>query len=337
MTESGRNIAVGLTTIVAIAAFLALLLVFGEFDRWTHERYAVTLLTENAVGLRAGSQVELNGVTIGRVDSVRALPRGTYPVEIIIQIDQTTLVPQSAVPYAETSLLGGGSVLQFIAAPEPEGVEGRFMTTGDDAVLEGPIRFRLIEEISAQLDARLDPLERALATFEELSRTYIELGRTIDAFVTTDDEGAVDLTSTLTRLSDLVREADETIAAAREWFDDGGWQERLNATLDGAAQLVGDGSDAIKRYERLADEIETRVAALDERLLPVADEVAATLEEVRGLVRKADRGEGTVARMLNDPTLYNSMNDAAQRLERALVELQLLIQKTKQEGVKVDL
>jgi hypothetical protein len=42
-----------------------------------------------------------------------------------------------------------------------------------------------------------------------------------------------------------------------------------------------------------------------------------------------------MAQLLNNPDLYNSMNDAAVRLERALTEAQLLIEKFKAEGVPV--
>jgi hypothetical protein len=69
--------------------------------------------------------------------------------------------------------------------------------------------------------------------------------------------------------------------------------------------------------------------------MPVADSLSATLEDVRRLTRLASEGQGTVAQMLNNPDLYNSMTDAAQRLERALTEAQLLIEKYKAEGVPI--
>ena len=71
-------------------------------------------------------------------------------------------------------------------------------------------------------------------------------------------------------------------------------------------------------------------------LLPIADDVAVTLEEVRRLTTLASEGEGTIAEMLRNPDLYNSLDDAAVRLERTLVEIQLYIEKIKAEGLDID-
>ncbi len=65
------------------------------------------------------------------------------------------------------------------------------------------------------------------------------------------------------------------------------------------------------------------------------DDAAATLEEVRTVARLAHDGEGTVARMLQDADLYDNLDDAAIRLERALREVELLVQKVKAEGIPI--
>ena len=49
------------------------------------------------------------------------------------------------------------------------------------------------------------------------------------------------------------------------------------------------------------------------------------------MARKANAGEGSLGMMLNNPDLYNALTDAAVRLERTLVEIQLFIQKVKAE------
>ena len=46
-----------------------------------------------------------------------------------------------------------------------------------------------------------------------------------------------------------------------------------------------------------------------------------------------NRGEGTVGQLARNPELYNSVKDAADRLEMALRELQLRVQKYKDEGI----
>ena len=47
--------------------------------------------------------------------------------------------------------------------------------------------------------------------------------------------------------------------------------------------------------------------------------------------------EGSLGQFMNNPDLYRSLNSAAERLDKALTELQLLLQKFKAEGIKVGL
>ena len=72
------------------------------------------------------------------------------------------------------------------------------------------------------------------------------------------------------------------------------------------------------------------------RLASTADAVDATLADVRGLIGKAGNGEGTVGRLLNDPILYEDLDDAARRLDATLATLGTLIEAIKAEGVKVE-
>ena len=83
---------------------------------------------------------------------------------------------------------------------------------------------------------------------------------------------------------------------------------------------------------RLQADAETVVKGL----LPISDDMAITLEEVRRLTKLATEGEGTIAQLLHNPDLYDSLDDAAVRLERTLVEIQLYIEKIKAEGLDID-
>jgi hypothetical protein len=53
------------------------------------------------------------------------------------------------------------------------------------------------------------------------------------------------------------------------------------------------------------------------------------------LADKARKGDGTVGKLLNDPALYQNFNDAAERIQKAVDEMKLLIEKWKAEGVPV--
>ena len=73
---------VGLTSILALIGLAVLMVVFGELEAPFESNYVVTIHTDNAAGLRAGSQVALSGVKIGRIGEVSLQPDQSYPVRI---------------------------------------------------------------------------------------------------------------------------------------------------------------------------------------------------------------------------------------------------------------
>ena len=69
MNPTGRNFVLGLASLVAVGG-LGLLLLFGELDTLVRGQYEVRLDCPNAVGLRSGSNIELNGVPVGHIGEV---------------------------------------------------------------------------------------------------------------------------------------------------------------------------------------------------------------------------------------------------------------------------
>ena len=63
----------------------------------------------------------------------------------------------------------------------------------------------------------------------------------------------------------------------------------------------------------------------------------ATLSQIKAVAAKANAGDGSMARFLNDPALYENLNDSAETLEQVMDEVKLIVEKLKKEGIKLDL
>ncbi len=343
MKDVVRNFIVGLTSIIALAGIVLLLFWFGELDAILRQRYMLTLHTDNALGLRPGSITELNGVPIGVVDNIIIQPNQTYPVQIEVLIERGIPLPTTVEPYAETSLLGASAILYLSTTPAPEDETVELFSTDDTASITGPLRIRMIEQITAELDARMKPVMDTLATFETLSATYIELGENLNALVSEpgedvpEEEKPANLRDTVDKLNKVLDEVNVAMQLAERWLGDEQLHHDARTAVKNASELIVRATTTVERYSKLADTIETDADQLLQHLLPVADEFAVVLEDIHQLSQKAKEGEGTVAQMLNNPDLYNSLEDAAQRLEQTLREIQLLVEKIKAEGVTVDL
>ena len=101
---------------------------------------------------------------------------------------------------------------------------------------------------------------------------------------------------------------------------------------------------ALAAFPAQADEVNVYSYRQPELIKPLVDTFTAktgiTVNTVflqKGLQeRLAAEGDGTVALMLNEPDLYRSLDDAARRLEQALREVTLFIEKVKAEGLPVN-
>jgi len=341
MREVARNFTVGLTTILALGGLAALLMLFGELDRWVASRYHLTLLINSAGGLNAGSQVLLDGVRVGMVESVSVQQDPDYPVRVQALIDRTIRIPADVEPRIEMALIGTSASLWLRTPPVNLARPRTYLGTDGQAILTGHHR-SLVEELTAGLDERMGSLVNALDNFEELSATYVELGENLNDLVRpqsgAEQAGGVDpnIRSAVVKLNAALDDAREALALAKNWLGDEQIRADARSAIAKANTLIEKATTTFDRYAALADTMEIKADDLMRTLTPVAEEMGATLIEVRRLTQLATSGGGTVGQLLNNPDLYNSLNDAALRLERALAEAQLFIEKIKAEGVPLN-
>lgn len=339
MSDNVRNFIVGIVTIIALTGLGGLLMMLGELDSLLRTRYAVTMNTNIAAGLRVGSPVELNGVPVGSVSEISlTLEKPEYPVRVVMMIDDRFDIPMDIVPRVEQSLIGGTTILQLRTPQRDAGTPFTVMAKDGKASLTAFQR-TLIEQIMAELDARTQGLTDSLASFNRLTETYIALGENLNDLVRRQDGDAIaqgetpNLHAAVARLNVVLERAASVVTRADEWLADEELRLSLHETLAGARRMIDTAAATFEQFTSTAVKLEADAGDMMLRLVPVADELAATLEEVRRLTRLASEGRGTVAQLLNNPDLYNALTDAAIRLERALIEAQLLMQKINAEGL----
>ena len=110
---SRRDFALGATAIGAIAGVAALLLAFGKLQPLLERRFPVIVETNGAQGVRPGSLVTLNGVTVGAVRDVAVDPAWHPPVHITIELRPDARVPADADIRLSESLVGGSAEVAF--------------------------------------------------------------------------------------------------------------------------------------------------------------------------------------------------------------------------------
>lgn len=337
MSEGGRNFFVGAVSILSLVGFVVLLVLFGEVDRLVQPRYGATIVINDAGGIVNGSSVTLNGVPVGVVERVTLARDKDNPVRVGVKIDEAVQIPKPATASVLVSLLGGRSTLLLTAEYGPDTSE--FYTTDGSALINGKYT-PMLQEFSLEIRRQMTPILDTFEEFRVFAETYSELGQNINDLVAPGEQGdgkGPNLRELLTRLGETLEQVSEGMALAQKWLGDETMREDARATVAGARELMTRATDAIDKFNALAEHLDTRSEDLTTRLVSVSDELSKLLEVVHGLADKTAKGEGTLGLMITNPDLYNSLNDAAARLEQALREAQLLIQKLREEGVNIKL
>ncbi len=335
MRRTLRDFIVGLTALLGVAGLAAMLLMFGELDVFARKTgYEVTFILDDAGGLVPGSVVSLNGVRIGSVVSTTMPEDPRKGVLISARIREAHRVPWDATVGIRRDLLGETTLNLTIGADAPDG--GGFMEAGDQRRTAAKGMF---DDLASMVDARLATIEETAASIKDLSETYTRVGERIETMLAPPAPGAGPNDPNVAR---TLANLDAALLDAREWLGDDQLRADAQEATRRATAVLNDLSGAIERWDTTAEELAKAATKAGDK----ADEAAADFKvlagtmseamfELQGLIAEVRSGDGTIAQLVNNPDLYRSLNDAATRLERTLLEAQLLLEKYRKEGIPI--
>ena len=169
---------------------------------------------------------------------------------------------------------------------------------------------RLGERLDVLVQANQDKVVKALDNLSEslaqASRMFSEENqRHLNAILRNTREGT-------DNLGNLSKNADELIRSSRQVVD------RVQKSVEQADQVLANLQQATKPLAERSDSILKNVDGSMEKL-------HATLTELQELLRGLGRGEGSLARFVSDPGLYQNLSDAAQSLNRLMPRVERIL------------
>ena len=352
MKEQTRNTIVGLTAVVGIVGFLGLMLLFGYLPTWLERGYEVRVSLANASGLTDGSRVKLSGIDIGRVIRVDLQQPSRPGVVVTTLIREDVLVPRAVRVEAESPLLGGSPTLAFdVSKLTPEQTADLLPTDGT-AEIEGEA-LTLVSQFAGELQAAIteptqqfqqmvERFDKIGDSFERLSEEWRQVGSNLNQL--TDARGVEDvdsgqvtgnLTTVLARTDQRLAEIHGIIQGVDRWVNNPELSENVQAAVVNVRDLTERFKQSVDGADGLIAESRLHLDRLTKRYIAVADDVSAAVGSLRQAIDKTHTTNGTIGKLLNDHTLYDNLNDSFKRLQKAMTEFQLLIQKWKEEGLPI--
>ncbi|GJQ29291.1 MAG: hypothetical protein HBSAPP03_11750 [Phycisphaerae bacterium] len=341
-----RDFLTGLFALGAIAGLCAILVLFGEIAEFGASYYRFTVVLPSASGLGSTSPVMVNGVKVGQIEKAEVSPEGAA---LTVKIKREVRVPRSAVLSVEKGLIGDAS-LEFTIPPgsamnlRPE----EYIVDG--ATLVAPVAGSFFDRLAESIQKPLDRLSASADKIDALASAWTTTGQRLNdllesrSLADVESGKAPNIASTIERL-------DRALASADTWLRDEQIRSGVKDILARAGVVLGDMQSFLTAWTETADSVDLAAQHLDQaageisvktnelaaQAMQTLRRVDAAAAELGKSIEAANKGEGTVGQLLTNPDLYKSLTGSAQRLERVLVELQLLVEQMKAEGVKIKL
>ncbi|KAA3639202.1 MAG: MCE family protein [Bacteroidetes bacterium] len=314
-----KEIKIGILAIVAIAlSFWGYKFILGSNILIQSNSYKV--LYEDVEGLQIGTQVRISGVPKGVVASIQLLPDDKEHVLVTLDLEKGIRVPKNTnAVIISTSMMGAKAVVMEYDAP----------CTGDDCAEPGSY---LAGETRGLLSSMASPeiIEQYMDIIKTQMQTLVD---SLNAALLSGDEGGVaemmtDLRETMANLNSGTGKLDQLLSASSGNINKSlASLQTLTAELEDKKDNIGSiVENADKVTKQLADgEIESTLQEVNAAIKNLKATLAtadSTLEGLTTVLEGANKGEGSLGKLIKDESLYNNLNTMSQRIDSLVADFQ---------------
>ncbi len=277
------EVRVGIFVLVSLVVVAGLIIRFGNYTRGLDDTYEITVVFPNVGGIVREAKVLYAGIPVGKVKQIQLQEADRLQVHVVLQLYEGVVIREDAQFVINQSGLLGDRYIDVIpgtvaAAPIRPGQHVQGATSVD---LSEAIRH--VVEVLKAAAGTIERVDRAIKRIDETVLSQQTLGHVSGAMANLDS-ASTNAVALLGELRQVVADNRASIATA-------------------LANLQQASSNLTTSTQRLDDIV---AANQDEVALVVSNLVAST-ERVEGVLARLDSGEGTVGKLITDPTLYDEV------------------------------
>jgi phospholipid/cholesterol/gamma-HCH transport system substrate-binding protein len=282
------------TALLAIVAIL--LFIFGysflKGKNWFDSSRTLYAVYNDVEGLSASSPVTINGLKVGNVNSIKFLDTsGKLVVEFTVDND---------FPFSKESIAqiyGGGLIGGKSIAIIPDYEQGNVAKTGD--TLSSEIEEGLLEVVNTRLAPLQDKVERVIVSTDSLVNSFNQV---------MNPETRENLRNSIADLNAAVGSLRNSASSVEGILSEN--TPKLNRTftnLDEMSTKFNNFSDTLSEFD----------------LRKVTEDLENAVTNFERVTEKLNSGEGTAAKLLNDPSVYNNLERATNQLDALIQDVKL--------------
>lgn len=293
------------------AVFVMFILTFmtfrvGGLDWLKKEGFIVYVYFRNIAGLDEKTKVKIAGVDAGVIEKIE-LKDGIAKLTVRVRKD-VVLYGDAVASIKATGLLGDKYLEIDIGDRQPQLKNGDAIRNVIELV-DIDDMLRKLSKVSENISTLAVSLNEAFGTDESknaLKETVANLGditANLNSTIVANDR----------KLRNVLDNINKLTASLSEVVDKN--KEPLNATIaniqDFSGKLKSDGPDLIANLDKATRD-------LKEMIEENKSAVKSTINSFNNIAQQVDKGEGTLGKLIKDDKLYNSINKAAEGLDRTI-------------------
>jgi phospholipid/cholesterol/gamma-HCH transport system substrate-binding protein len=341
MSEQRMQFAIGIVTLAAGLALAAIILWFGEFQFTLAPSRNYTVTFVYAPGVEPKVPLRRSGVRVGEVRTV-AFDEASSKVMVVVGLEGPHQLLEGDVPTLKRSFPLGDTYIDIETRPDARGKPDR-QPIPPNSVLEG----RSPPDTTATLENALQAvpkLNAALNQIELTARQWDEVGRRanllLDAneqrITVTLEDARVAMERLVVVLDDFHRTLDaptqENVRVMCKNLRE--TSERLKPTLERFDETVKKFDEVAVNLKAVTKPLAERSASIAKNVDTSAERLSVVLADLEIVARRLRDDDGTIQRLMRDPSLYQNLDDAAvllvdnlKLMEKLLVDLRVFADK----------
>ena len=246
---------------------------------------------ENVAGLAPSAPVTLNGLTIGKVNSISINPDGKLLVELHITTD-FPIAKTSIAEIYDSGLVGGRQI-----AIKPNLLDKNYTVSGD--YLQASSKLGLTDALAQQLEPLQAKIQQLLENADVLFSNFNDI---------LDTQTRQNLKNSIASLNTILSEFSVASKSINELLTDN--KSKLNSTLKNVDKVSGN-------FATISDSLAKA------NLGQTVRNLEKTLAKVDKIMAELEQGNGTMGKLIKDETMYTNFAKTSKELELLLQDLRL--------------
>lgn len=259
---------------------------------------------DNVDGLSVSRPVTINGFKVGLVEDIYFHPDASGKLVVKMNITSDFIIPKTSVARIHSEdILGGKSI-----SLKWKGI-GETALSGDTLLSE--IQLTIGEEVNRQVAPLKDKAEKMISSID----TVLTL---MSGFL--DSKTRNNFTEAFTSIKHSFEMLEKTVVIVSETVT------KTQGDFEAIVSNVADITDNLKNNGEELDAIFNNVEAISDSLSKIKfTETFASLENTikttEEIINKVNAGEGSLGLLINDPALYNDLENASEQLNKLIMDI----------------